>query len=321
MVVLSGVDRERHIYPRGSVYIKDGRIAAVGEDVTVPGQPDLVIDAEHKVVLPGFVNAHSHLQQYFRGTYELIGNFYEVNLPLEGYRSPEDMEWLGLASCAEYIYGGCTSALVIYTYPDGFARAVEKAGNRAILAGDVEEVDLAKLKDGVYEYLPEKGAAAVERAKALYRNWHGKAEGRITTCMSAKAPDLARPETYLEVKKFAEEHGLRMSTHLAQSRREVEQVSLEQGKKADVITFNMLNPFLTPTKDPLTSIILYGSSADIDTVIVDGNILKENGLLTTMDMKQALLTAQVRVEKIIDRFFREHPKQKTNWQQKVPYMK
>jgi 5-methylthioadenosine/S-adenosylhomocysteine deaminase len=97
--------------------------------------------------------------------------------------------------------------------------------------------------------------------------------------------------------------------------------SLEPGKKADVITFNMLNPFLTPTKDPLTSIVLYGSSADIDTVIVDGNILKENGALTTMDLKESLLTAQVTVEKIIDRFFREHPEQKTRWEQKVPYMK
>jgi 5-methylthioadenosine/S-adenosylhomocysteine deaminase len=97
--------------------------------------------------------------------------------------------------------------------------------------------------------------------------------------------------------------------------------SLEPGKKADIITFNMLNPYLTPTKDPLTSIVLYGAGADIDTVIVDGKILKKDGELTTVDIEQALLTAQERVEKIISRFFQEHPKQKARWEEKVPYMK
>jgi len=449
------MDRQGTVYRRGSLYVKDDRIVEVGKEVNAPRIPEYVIDAEHRVVLPGFVNAHTHLQQYFRGVYELIGEFYKVNLPLEGYRRPNDMEYLGLASCAEFIYGGCTTTMVIYTYPDGFARAVEKAGNRCILAADIEEVDLNRLGEGVYEYLPEKGAAAFKRATDLYRDWHEKAGGRITTIMAPKAPDLATAETYLKCKEFAERHGLRMTTHLSQSWREVKQVeelygktppqhlydlgildtqftgahctyatekdiqliancgmgilhcravtnpltrwmdmgipiglgtddyhhdmlqllreniagqgararliegaeemlassrntfrptfyelielatrrgaetlgidgevgSLELGKKADIITINMHNPYLTPTKDPLTSIVLYGSPADIDTVIVDGRILKRDGALTSIDMKQALTAAQGRVEEIIGRFFREHPDQREAWEQKVPYMK
>ena len=97
--------------------------------------------------------------------------------------------------------------------------------------------------------------------------------------------------------------------------------SLEPGKKADVITFDMMNPYLTPTKDPLTSLVLYGSSTDIDTVIIDGQILKDGGRLTTMDMGQELLTAQERVEKIINTFFEEHPEQRKNWEDRVPYMR
>jgi 5-methylthioadenosine/S-adenosylhomocysteine deaminase len=449
------MDRQGTVYRRGSLYVKDDRIVEVGKEVNAPRIPEYVIDAEHRVVLPGFVNAHTHLQQYVRGVYELIGEFYKVNLPLEGYRRPNDMEYLGLASCAEFIYGGCTTTMVIYTYPDGFARAVEKAGNRCILAADIEEVDLNRLGEGVYEYLPEKGAAAFKRATDLYRDWHGKAGGRITTIVAPKAPDLATAETYLKCKEFAERHGLRMTTHLSQSWREVKQVeklygktppqhlydfgildtqftgahctyatekdiqliansgmgilhcravtnpltrwmdmdipiglgtddyhhdmlqllreniagqgararliegaeemlassrntfrptfyelielatrrgaetlgidgevgSLEPGKKADIITINMHNPYLTPTKDPLTSIVLYGSPADIDTVIVDGRILKRDGALTSIDMKQALTAAQGRVEEIIGRFFREHPDQREAWEQKVPYMK
>lgn len=449
------MDRQRTVYRRGSLRIQDDRIAEVGEGVKAGTRPEIVIDAEHKVVLPGFVNAHAHLQQYFRGVYELIGEFYRVNLPLEGYRQPEDMEAMGLASCAEFIYGGCTTAMVIYTYPDGFARAVEQAGSRTILAADIEEVDLERLAQGVYDYLPAKGAAAFQRAVDLYEHWQGRAGGRITTILAPKAPDLATPETYRKCLAFAEAHNLRITTHLSQSWREVKQVgrlygktppqhlydlgilderltgahctyvtekdtqliaqsgmgilhcravtnpltrwmdmgipiglgtddyfhdmfqllrenlagqaararliegaeemlagdrrtfrptyydllematrggaealgmddqvgSLEPGKKADVILVDMLNPYLTPTMDPLTSIVLYATPADIDTVIVDGRILKRGGSLTTIDMGQALTEAQERVQEIIARFFHGHPDQREAWEQKVPYMK
>jgi 5-methylthioadenosine/S-adenosylhomocysteine deaminase len=449
------MDRQRTVCRQGSLYIKNDQIVDVGNEVNAPPNPEVVIDAEYKVVLPGFVNAHAHLQQYFRGVYELIGEFYKVNLPLEGYRQPEDMETMGLASCAELLYGGCTTTMVIYTYPDGFAQAIEQAGNRAILAADIEEVDLARLAEGIYEYLPDKGAAAFQRAVDLYENWHGKASGRITAIMAPKAPDLATPETYRKCQAFAEEHDLRMTTHLSQSWREVKQVqklygktppqhlhdlgvldewltgahctyatekdtqlitrsgmgilhcravtnplarwldlgipvglgtddyfhdmfqllrenlagqaararlvesaeemlaadrrtfrptfydllematrggaetlgidgevgSLEPGKKADLILVDMLNPYLTPTKDPLTSIVLYATPADVDTVIVDGRILKKDKALTTIDLKQALTEAQERVEAIIDRFFHEHPEQRAAWEQKAPYMK
>ncbi|MFB0557856.1 MAG: amidohydrolase family protein [Candidatus Bathyarchaeia archaeon] len=452
---IATMDKERKAYPRADMYIEDGEIASVGKEIEAPRSPEFVIDARHKVVIPGFVNAHAHLQQYFRGVYELIGDFYRVNLPLEGYRRPEDMEWLGPASCAELIYGGCTTSMVIYTYPDGFARSVEKAGNRVILGADIEEVDLNKLKDGVYEYLPEKGEAAFRRAVDLHRNWHEKNGGLFTTVMAPKAADLARPETYLKCKNFAEEQEIRLTTHLSQSWREFQQVkklygktppehlhdlgilndrltgahctyatetdtrlivrsgmgilhcraatnpltrwmalgipiglgtddyyhdmlqlirqniagqrvrawdlggvegmlsrspqtarpsyydflvlatrrgaealgiddkvgSLERGKRADVIIFDMLNPYLTPTKDPLTSIVLYGTPSDIDTVIVDGKILKQDGVLTTIDMREALTRAQKRTDEIIERFFDDHPEQMKNWERMVQHRK
>jgi 5-methylthioadenosine/S-adenosylhomocysteine deaminase len=445
------MDRERTVFERGSVYIQNGRIAEVGEASRLPQRAHTVIDAGHHVVLPGFVNTHAHLQQYFRGVYELIGDFYEVNLPLEGYRSPQDMDSLGLASCAELIYGGCTTAQIIYTYPDGFAKAVEQAGNRVVLCADIEEVDLERLRDGVYTYLPEKGAAAFQRAADLFRNWHGKAGGRITTAMAPKAPDLTTADTYRKCRLFAAENGLRMTTHLSQSWREFKQLerlydktppehlhdlgvlnhrltaahctfttesdirliaaagtgilhcrsvtnpllrwldmgiriglgtddyhhdmlqllrqnltgqstwarlaggaaemmaatrrtarpgfyellematcrsaealgmaaeigSLEPGKRADILLVDMQNPYLTPTRDPFTSIVLYGSSADIDTVIVDGIVLKHDGALTTIDLAEALRMAQERVDGIIYRFFREHPDQEAIWEKRV----
>ena len=447
---IATMDKEKTILSCGDLHIEDNKIVEIGENIKVR-DPEYTIDAEHHLVMPGFVNAHSHLQQYFRGVYELMGDFFETNLPLEGYRRPEQMESLGLASCAEFIYGGCTTSMLVYTYPDGYAKAVNEAGNRCLMAGDVEHVDLEKLKHGEFDYLPEKRDAAVRRAKDLYYNWHGKADVRITTLMCPKAPDMAEPDVYLDMKEFADKHDLLMTTHLSQSIREFKQVkklygktppqhlydlgvmdeklsgahltygtakdfqlinetgmsilhchsvesplidwldmgipvglgtddyyhdmtdlirkqrngvmtraskvggylgmindsrrtarpsfyemmelatrggaevfkmgdvvgSLEVGKKADVITFDLMNPYITPTRDPITSVFLYGTPGDIDNVICDGKFLKKDGSLTTIDMKDALLNAQATCDEIIDKFFEEHLDQKQIWQNKA----
>src|SRR5580658_8131860 len=44
----------------GSVYIKDGKIAAVGDNVTAPSTAT-VIDAGGKYLTPGIVDSHSHI--------------------------------------------------------------------------------------------------------------------------------------------------------------------------------------------------------------------------------------------------------------------
>src|SRR5262245_21862659 len=44
---------------RGTVLIRDGKIAAVGENVQVPADAQ-VIDGTGKYVIPGIVDAHSH---------------------------------------------------------------------------------------------------------------------------------------------------------------------------------------------------------------------------------------------------------------------
>jgi imidazolonepropionase-like amidohydrolase len=57
--------------PRGSVLLKDGRIAAVGTNVTAPGDA-VVVDGTGKYVTPGLIDTHSHL-----GVYAAPGTFGE----------------------------------------------------------------------------------------------------------------------------------------------------------------------------------------------------------------------------------------------------
>ena len=448
------MDNEHRVIPNGSVYVDDGKIISIGKkgEVKPPSSPEFVIDAKNKVVLPGFVNTHAHLEPYLRGVYELIGDFFDIMLPLNEFSLPDDVN-IGLASCAEMIYGGATTTCCTFIHHlDSFAKAVEKAGNRAILGLVAPDVDLSKL-DKEYTYLPKRADAFFKESINFYKNWHGKAEERITTILAPQALDFTTDETYLRYKEAAKKYDLDITTHLSQSWREVVQVkkkygktppqhlydigllnervsvahctyatakdtaiikksgakilhcrsvtnpflnwldlgipvglgtddihhsmlpllrqnlmgaesramsvrgyerimassrvtqrpssyellelatikgaevmnidkdvgSLELGKKADIITVNMNTPYLTPTKEPLTSIVRYGTAADIDTVIVDGKILKRGGVIETFNMEKVLAQTQKAVHTLWNQFFEEYPEKKSLWETKAQY--
>lgn len=48
------------IIENGSILIKDGKIAAVGKELDIPSEAE-VIDAEGRMITPGFIDAHCHL--------------------------------------------------------------------------------------------------------------------------------------------------------------------------------------------------------------------------------------------------------------------
>lgn len=48
------------IIENGSILIKDGKIAAVGKELEIPSDAE-VIDAEGRMITPGFIDAHCHL--------------------------------------------------------------------------------------------------------------------------------------------------------------------------------------------------------------------------------------------------------------------
>jgi len=76
------MDRNVGDLPEGDVHVRDGTIVAVGRKLSAPGAQ--VIDARGMIVMPGFVDAHSHLWNAFlrgsvRGDDPLRGYFPTTN--------------------------------------------------------------------------------------------------------------------------------------------------------------------------------------------------------------------------------------------------
>lgn len=81
--------------------------------------------------------------------------------------------------------------------------------------------------------------------------------------------------------------------------REDEIGSLEPGKKADIILIDLKKPHLTPITNIESHIVYSASGADVDTVLVDGNILMKNRKVTALDEPKILKKSQESTEEII----------------------
>ncbi|GHG32693.1 amidohydrolase family protein [Paracoccus aerius] len=77
--------------------------------------------------------------------------------------------------------------------------------------------------------------------------------------------------------------------------------SLESGKKADLVIVDMNRPHLTPQWMPVHRLIHQATGADVDLVMVDGNILLEGGRVTTTDEGEALRRAEQEAIKLVQR--------------------
>jgi cytosine/adenosine deaminase-related metal-dependent hydrolase len=59
--------------------------------------------------------------------------------------------------------------------------------------------------------------------------------------------------------------------------------SLEVGKKADFILIDMDKPHLTPCYDPVSTIAYAATGEDVDTVVIDGQIVMQGRKVLTLD--------------------------------------
>jgi cytosine/adenosine deaminase-related metal-dependent hydrolase len=67
---------------------------------------------------------------------------------------------------------------------------------------------------------------------------------------------------------------------------------LAVGAKADLVIVNLRTTRYGPVRDPINALVEYGSGADVETVIVDGEVVVENGRSTRIDDDELLTQAE-----------------------------
>jgi 5-methylthioadenosine/S-adenosylhomocysteine deaminase len=75
--------------------------------------------------------------------------------------------------------------------------------------------------------------------------------------------------------------------------------TLREGAKADLIMFNLNQPHLYPRHNLLAHLVYSARSADINLVMVNGNVLMSDGELLTIDEERVFFEAQLRATRLV----------------------
>ena len=77
--------------------------------------------------------------------------------------------------------------------------------------------------------------------------------------------------------------------------------SLEVGKKADIVVVDMQRPHLAPYQMPIFRLAYFANGNDVDTVVIDGQILLEGGRPLMTDLDEVIAEADRQARLLIER--------------------
>ena len=134
------MDSGRVIYDDGAVAVKGDTIVAVGPSANVAGEykGSATINARGKLVMPGFINGHTHVPMtLFRGLHDdvtLDDWLHKYIFPAEAKNVTEDfVRWGTQLAAAEQIRSGVTTFADMYYFEDAVAEETKAAGMRGVL--------------------------------------------------------------------------------------------------------------------------------------------------------------------------------------------
>ncbi len=223
--IVLAMDEEMHIYEPGAVAVSGNTIVGVGAQSELEKR----FSAEHKfdcggkVLMPGLVNAHTHVPMtLLRG----LADDLRLDVWLLGYIMPVEREFvspefvrLGTSlAAAELIRSGVTAFADMYYFEEDVARATADAGLRALAAETILKFPSPDASS--YE-------EALEYTRDFVRRWKG--HPLIVPGVAPHAPYTITEEITRASVEIATEFDVPIHIHLAETAQEVEDIREEAG--------------------------------------------------------------------------------------------
>jgi len=198
-----------------------GDVAAVDEPGALDGDDEL--DASDGLVIPGLVNAHTHVAMtLLRGVADdkpLDAWLREDIWPVEAELTAEDVEVGAELGLVEMIKSGTTHLSDMYFHVDRTVDAVDRAGVRAVLGHTAVTVD----KDD------EAARADMQQSLDVAREFDGAANGRVTTTFQPHSLTTVGEEYLREFVPKARDADLPIHFHANETQNEVDPIVDEHG--------------------------------------------------------------------------------------------
>ncbi|MDE6897718.1 MAG: amidohydrolase family protein, partial [Lawsonibacter sp.] len=207
------MDPENPVLKDAFVAVEGNKIASIG-DQRPDGEFERVIDCGGKVMLPGFVNAHTHvpmtLMRGYGGGCDLHTWLNQYIFPAEARLDDRCVAAGAALGLAEMIASGTTCIADMYMNTETIAQAVLDAGISANLACGAVYFGAPE------DFSPETCNDCGNHVR-LYENWHGAGDGQLLVDASIHAEYTSCPPAWEWVADFAQKHNLRMHVHVSET--------------------------------------------------------------------------------------------------------
>jgi 5-methylthioadenosine/S-adenosylhomocysteine deaminase len=212
---------------KGAVAVHGGAILDVGhaKDILRKYAADQVLECGNSVLLPGFINTHSHAPMvYFRG----LADDVPLKDWLEKYIWPAETRLLcpefvrdaAELACLEMLMAGVTTYNDTYFFGDSSAEAAKALGMRAMLGAGVIDFPTVTGKD-VDEYLGN--------AERFVAKWRG--DNLIVACIAPHSAFTCSTDTLNRSRQLAARLDVPLHIHLAETILEVGEIIGKYGKR------------------------------------------------------------------------------------------
>ncbi len=227
-------DAENRVLRDATVVIEDDRIADLGPAKEVAARqqasgPIDRVDARHKGLIPGLIDAHVHLSEtlsraVFPDIIDTRTWVFHWAKPFYANINDQDEEVGVLLGAAEMLRSGTTCFLDMGAQndPGVTARGVVSAGLRGIVGRHAADRKPEVLPPGWSEEMVEHHffadhVAALEVLEDAVRTWNGYANGSIRCWVNIEGKEPCSLELHIGARALAERLGVGTTYHLASS--------------------------------------------------------------------------------------------------------
>lgn len=253
------VDSKRQVYLSAYVLIENGLFVDVGNMSSLSAEPaaDKVIDAAHKIVMPGLVNTHMHLPQVMmRNVYDDVSDAMTklkyYTWPIQGCYDEDDALISAQLGVLEMIKSGTTAFISTGLHPrygiDRIMQMVDDSGIRAAISKYVMDItgyalDESALHKGMWEKPEECKQITLD----LIRNWNGKGNGRIQTWISPRSVGGVSDALFKWTVNTARKNDVGMTMHFSEVQNNVDYSMETYGVRPVFFAekFHLLGPDMT----------------------------------------------------------------------------
>jgi 5-methylthioadenosine/S-adenosylhomocysteine deaminase len=216
----------------GWLAMAQGRILEVGPMATAPVGDWPTLALPGRVLTPGLVNIHTHAGlSLMRGIAIDMGfaPAYTPGVPHGHDLDAEQTAAMARLGALEALLAGSTCMVDSFVHGDVTLPAMCELGLRVWACGRLHDVDFSRVHLADWEYSDAIGDLRMAELAALVQRFHGGFEGRAQVIVIPHAPDTCSAALLRRAGEFARGNGLKLSTHLSQSKLENAQIQRRDG--------------------------------------------------------------------------------------------